>query len=374
MTKIKLRATSAFGIESLVAYELRDLGYNDLTTHNGYVDYDVEEKDILRSNLWLRCSDRVLWVLDSFDCKDFDDLFEGVSRIPWSDILPKDAAIAVKFKSYKSLLTSTPHGQSVTKKAIIEVMKKKFSLNMFPETGPRYTIEVALRNDKADICLNTSGEGLHKRGYRQGQGDAPLKETLAAAMIKLSRWKADRPLVDPFCGSGTIAIEAALMGINKAPGLLRTFNCEKWSHLPKEMLIKSREEANDLIDMKSLDIYASDNDYRVFKKAQSNAALAGVEDLILYEKKDVYEFKSKKKFGCIITNPPYGERIGDKDEASDLYKTLGQRYKDLEEWSAFILTTSRSFEKDFAKKADKNRKLYNGTIQCYLYQYFGKMR
>jgi putative N6-adenine-specific DNA methylase len=311
--------------------------------------------------------------MGSFKALDFEELFQGTLAIQWEDIIPVNGKIHVTGKSVKSKLFSVPDCQAIVKKSIVESMKRKYKQEWFEEDGPVYKIEVSLLNDNVTLTLDTSGPGLHKRGYRSQQGEAPLKETLAAAMVNLSRWKPDRPFADPFCGSGTIAIEAAMLAKNIAPGLKRSFVSEEWPIIPQNLWSRYREEAHDLITNPEVEIYASDYDKRVFDYAQENARAAGVSDLILFEKKPFSEFSSRKKFGCIVTNPPYGERMNSDNSMGDLYREMGRVFTRLDSWSYFIITSFEEFEKYFGKKADKNRKLFNGKIKSYFYQYLGEL-
>lgn len=373
MSEFELIATSAFGLESLVSFELKKLGFADLKVENGRVLFSGRAEDIVKTNLWLRCSDRVLIKMGEFKALDFEELFQGTLAISWEDMIPVKGKIHITGKSVKSKLFSVSDCQAIVKKAIVESMKRKYKQDWFDEDGPVYKIEVSLLNDLAQLTLDTSGPGLHKRGYRLQQGDAPLKETLAAAMVSLSRWNPDRSFADPFCGSGTIAIEAAMIAKNIAPGLKRSFVSEMWPQIPKSLWEEYREEAMNQIINRDLEIYASDHDKKVFDFAQENARSAGVSESILFEKKSLSEFSSKKKFGCIVTNPPYGERMNSDNSLADLYREMGKIFKRLDSWSYFIITSFEDFEKYFGKKADKNRKLYNGKIKSYFYMYMGPL-
>ncbi len=373
MSDFKLTANAAFGIESLVSFELKKLGFSDVSVDNGRVNFSGGAEEIVKANLWLRCSDRVLIRMGEFKALDFEELFQGTLAIEWENIIPLNGKIHVTGKSVKSKLFSVPDCQAIVKKAIVESMKRKYNQEWFEETGPVYKIEISILNDIASLTIDTSGAGLHKRGYRLQQGEAPLKETLAAAMVNLSRWRPERPFADPFCGSGTIAIEAAMLAKNIAPGLKRSFVSEEWTMIPQNLWIKCREEAQDLIVNREVEIYASDHDKKVFDYALKNAKVAGVADSILFEKKPLSEFSSRKKYGCIVTNPPYGERMTMDSSLKDLYKDMGRVFAPLDSWSYFIITSFEEFEKYFGKKADKNRKLYNGKIKSYFYQYLGAL-
>ena len=373
MSDFKLTANAAFGIESLVSFELKKLGFSDVSVDNGRVNFSGGPEEIVKANLWLRCSDRVLIRMGEFKALDFEELFQGTLAIEWENIIPLNGKIHVTGKSVKSKLFSVPDCQAIVKKAIVESMKRKYNQEWFEETGPVYKIEISILNDIASLTIDTSGAGLHKRGYRLQQGEAPLKETLAAAMVNLSRWRPERPFADPFCGSGTIAIEAAMLAKNIAPGLKRSFVSEEWTMIPQNLWIKCREEAQDLIVNREVEIYASDHDKKVFDYALKNAKVAGVADSILFEKKPLSEFSSRKKYGCIVTNPPYGERMTMDSSLKDLYREIGRVFSNLDSWSYFIITSFEEFEKYFGKKADKNRKLYNGKIKSYFYQYLGAL-
>jgi len=373
MSDFQLTATAAFGIESLVSFELKKLGFSDVKVDNGRVNFSGGPAEIVKANLWLRCSDRVLIRMGEFKALDFEELFQGTLAIEWENIIPLNGKIHVVGKSVKSALFSVPDCQAIVKKAIVESMKRKYNQEWFDETGPVYKIEISLLNDIAALTIDTSGAGLHKRGYRLQQGEAPLKETLAAAMVNLSRWRPERPFADPFCGSGTIAIEAAMLAKNIAPGLKRTFASEEWPMIPQNLWSECREEAQDLIVNPEVEIYASDHDKKVFDYALENAKVAGVADSILFEKKPLSEFSSRRKYGCIVTNPPYGERMTMDSSLKDLYREMGRVFSNLDSWSYFIITSFEEFEKYFGKKAEKNRKLYNGKIKSYFYQYLGPL-
>lgn len=366
-----LIATATFGLEKVVANELRELGYDDLTIENGKVTFQGSEMDIVTCNMWLRTADRVLIKMAEFKAESFEELFQGTLKVEWGDIIPETGFMHVTGKSIKSKLFSVPDCQSITKKAIIEGMKRKYEKDIFSEDGAEYKIEVAILKDIVTLTLDTTGPGLHKRGYRGLAGEAPLKETLAAALVLLSKWEPSRILSDPLCGSGTIAIEAAMIGKNIAPGINRNFVSEGWDVIPKKLWEDMRRYAKNSINDKEFRILASDIDGTVLRIAKDNAKKAGVEDCIVFQKIDMKEFKNKKRYGFIITNPPYGERIGDIKEVESLYKDMGKIFKELKDWSYFIITSYEDFEKCFGQKSNKNRKLYNGRIKCYYYQYFG---
>lgn len=372
MSKIELIATAAFGLEAVVAHELRQLGYNDLKVENGKVNFIADESAIPRTNLWLRSADRVLLKLGEFNATSFEELFQQTKDLDWPDWLPENANFPVEGKSIKSKLHSVPDCQSIVKKAVVEKMKTKYGKNWFPESGPRYTIEVALLKDTATLTIDTSGAGLHKRGYRKLAAKAPLKETLAAAMISLARWFPDRVLIDPLCGSGTIPIEATLVGLNIAPGINRQFIAEFWPNLSKNLWQSAREEAADLVYRdRELRIYGSDIDGEALSLARYHARQANVEKQISFQTLPVSQLRSRFKYGYIICNPPYGERLGEEKEVKKLYREMGTAFKSLETWSYYIISAHPRFETLFDRKADKKRKLYNGRIQCNYYQYFG---
>ncbi|MFZ5647100.1 MAG: THUMP domain-containing class I SAM-dependent RNA methyltransferase [Bacillota bacterium] len=372
MKKIHFIATATFGLEAVVAREVKDLGYEDVAVENGKVTFSGDLTAICRANLWLRSADRVLLRMGEFRAETFEDLFQETKALPWPDWIPVNATFPVEGKSVNSRLFSVPDCQAIVKKAIVEKMKEKYKKSWFEESGPRYRVEVALLKDVATLTIDTSGVGLHKRGYRKLGSEAPLKETLAAAMVMLSRWRPDRPLIDPFCGSGTIPIEAALIGLNIAPGLNREFDAEKWQVIPPSLWRKAREEARDLIarDLK-INVHGFDVDEKVLSLARYHARQAGLEGIVTFQAKPVSELRSRHKYGYIICNPPYGIRLGEKPEVDRLYREMGPVFKRLDTWSYYILTAHPGFERLFGRSADKKRKLYNGRIQCNFYQYFG---
>ncbi|MGI6605875.1 MAG: THUMP domain-containing class I SAM-dependent RNA methyltransferase [Peptococcia bacterium] len=372
MSQIDLIATATFGLESVVARELRELGYTEQTVENSRVIFAGDERAVCRTNLWLRTADRVLIKMGQFKAFSFEELFQQTKALPWGDWLPVDAEFPVEGKSINSLLHSVPDCQAIVKKAVVEKMKEKYKVSWFPEKGPRYKIEVAILKDVVTLTIDTSGPGLHKRGYRKLVGQAPLKETLAAAMIMLSFWKAERPFIDPFCGSGTIPIEAALIGLNRAPGLKRSFTAEDWPNIPRKLWQEARREAEDLIRTEQvMDIEGYDWDKEALSLARYHAREAGVEKLIHFQERALADFSTKKQYGYLICNPPYGERLEEKATVERLYRQMGQVFGKLDTWSYFILTAHPAFEKLFGRKAGKNRKLYNGRIECHYYQYFG---
>lgn len=369
-------ATAAFGLESELAYEIKKLGYEDIKIDNGKVEFKGDELAIARCNINLRTADRVLLKVGEFKAETFTELFDNTKSLPWEKYLPKDANFPVaKAKSIKSKLFSLSDCQAIVKKAVVERMKQKYNTAWFEETGEMYSIQVALLKDIVVLTIDTSGVALHKRGYRKLNNEAPLKETLAAGLVLLSRWKSDRQFIDPLCGSGTIPIEAAMIGLNMAPGINREFISEKWDIIPKKSWDIAREEAYDVI-VKDADfkILGSDIDGEVLRYARHNAEQFKLDKYLAFQKLPVSELKSSKNNGYIICNPPYGERIGEKREVEMLYKEMGNAFLNMDTWSYFILTSHAEFQKLFGKKSDKNRKLYNGKIMCYYYQYINKSK
>ncbi|CAM4313138.1 THUMP domain-containing class I SAM-dependent RNA methyltransferase [Paenibacillus tarimensis] len=374
MKTIELIATSPMGLEAIVARELRDLGYEHVTVDNGRVTFRGTPADISRANLWLRTADRVLVKMGEFDALTFDELFEGTKALDWPDWIPGDAEFPVEGRSHKSQLSSVPACQGIVKKAVVEKMKQRYNTEWFPEDGARYVIEVSLLKDRATLTLDTTGPGLHKRGYRKLVTEAPLKETMAAAIIMISRWRPHRPLYDPFCGSGTFPVEAAMIGWNIAPGLRRTFNSELWPIIGEQAWEQAREEAYDLVkDDIPLEIGGSDIDPKAIEVAEASAKKAGFAKELKFHTLPVSKVKLDSDYGCIVTNPPYGERLGDDREAEKTVRSLGFTASVLSTWSVFALSPARSFEHYYGKPADKKRKLFNGRIECNLYQYLGPL-
>ncbi len=370
--RLELMATATFGLEALVAEELQRLGYTDTKVENGKVLFTGDELAICRTNMWLRTAARVKIKVGEFRATTFEELFEKTKALPWADFLPKNACFPVEGRSVKSTLFSVSDCQAIVKKAVVESLKQKYHLEWFPEDGPLMKIEVALLKDVATLSLDTSGSGLHQRGYRETAGDAPLKETLAAALVLLARWYPDIPLIDPFCGSGTIPIEAALMGHNMAPGLNRSFAAEEWPWINPKLWAEVRQEARDLVRPEKPDyLIGTDIDDSALKVARRNAELAGVADSIHFQRQEVKDLTTSKKYGKLITNPPYGERLGEDAQIQQLYRELAQVKKDLDTWSFYILTAYPHLEKVFGQRATKRRKLYNGGIECQYYQYYG---
>ena len=373
MAKFKLVATAAMGLESIVAQEVQDLGY-ETKVENGKVYFEGDETAIARCNLWLRVADRVKIVVGEFPAETFDQLFENTKALNWEQYLPVDANFPVSGKSVKSKLFSVPDCQAIVKKAIVERMKHHYKrLGFLDESGATYKIEVSILKDVATLTIDTSGAGLHKRGYRQNQGEAPLKETLAAALVKISRWSPSRPFVDLFCGSGTIPLEAAMIGQNIAPGYNREFISEDWPWMKAKIWDDARNEADDLANYdQPLEIIGSDIDHRMVQIAQENALEAGFADLITFKQMQATDFTTKLTDGVIISNPPYGERIGEKEEIEKVIKQLGEIMKNYPTWSVYMLSSMENFEQLYGKKATKKRKLFNGFIRTDLYQFWGQ--
>lgn len=373
MGKYKLVATSAMGLEALVANEVKALGY-ETHTENGKVFYEGDELTIARSNMWLRIADRVRIIVGEFSAKTFDQLFEGTKNLPWEKYLPVDAAFPVAGKSVKSTLYSVPDCQAIVKKAIVERLNKAYNRSGFlAENGPLFKLEVSILKDKVTLTIDTSGTGLHKRGYRVGQGDAPIKETLAAALVVLTRWNPDRPFVDPFCGSGTIPIEAAMIGQNIAPGTNREFLSEEWPWMGQDVWDKARLEAEEKANYdQPLHVYGFDHNPKMIDIAKENAMEAGFADLIHWEPKDVNELTVEGVNGVMVGNPPYGERLGELEEAEQITKTLGKIMKKEKSWSVYMISPLENFETLYGNKATKKRKLFNGFIRTDYYQFWGK--
>lgn len=373
MTKFNLVATSAMGLESIVADEVKALGY-ETTTENGKIYFEGDERAIARANLWLRVGDRVKIVAAQFPARTFDELFERTKAVQWEKFLPVDAAFPVQGKSVKSTLFSVPDCQAIVKKAIAERLKLAYQrIGFLDESGATYKLEISILKDIATITLDTSGAGLHKRGYRHGQGEAPLKETLAAALVKISKWNPDRPFVDPFCGSGTIPIEAAMIGQNLAPGYNRDFHSEAWSWMPKTIWDDVRTEAEDLANYdQKLQIIGSDIDQKMIQIAEQNAFEAGFADLISFKQMQSSDFSTALTDGVMIGNPPYGERIGEIEEIEKAIGDLGHLMTEYPSWSVYMLSSMENFEEVYGKRATKKRKLFNGFIRTDYYQYWGK--
>jgi putative N6-adenine-specific DNA methylase len=368
-----MMATSSFGLEALVASELKELGIRALRVEDARIFFEGGWRELLIANLWLRCADRVYIVVGSFEARSFEELFEGTRALPWEQYLPKNACFPVKGKAAKSTLKSVSDCQAICKKAIVKRLGAKYGCEWFAEDGPRMVVEVALLKDEATLCLDASGSGLNRRGYRTLSAEAPLRETLAAALVRLSRYKPLRPLWDPFCGSGTIAIEAAMTARRIAPGLFREFDAEGWPIFPAGLAQTCREEARQAQERSGkLMIQASDIDERMVSMTRYHAKKAGVEEDIHIQRLDIREVSSSKKDGILLCNPPYGERLLAQKEARALYRELGAAAARMLLWQVFCITSDAEFERYFGRRADKKRKLYNGGKQCTFYQYYKK--
>lgn len=373
--KVKLIATTAMGLESVVAQEVKDLGY-EVEVENGKVIFEADRSAIARCNLWLRVADRVKLVVGEFNAYTFDELFEKTKALPWENFIDEEGVFPVSGKSHKSKLFSVSDCQAIVKKSIAERLKLKHGVaGKMPETGSMYKVEVAILKDKVTLTIDTSGAGLHKRGYRVGQGEAPLKETLAAALVKLTNWRPDEQFIDPFCGSGTIAIEAALIGQNIAPGFNREFDSESWAFMTDKIWDDAFNEAEELAEYdRELNIIGSDIDHKMIEISKANALEAGLADLINFKQMQVSDLSINENNGYIVANPPYGQRISEEDEVSELYSQLGEVMKNHPSWSVYILTSFKQFERSYGEKATRKRKLFNGFIETDYYQYFGRKK
>lgn len=363
-----------FGVEKMLAREIKDLGFEIVKTEDGRVTYKTDEYGIAKANMWLRCAERVHLKVAEFEAKSFDELFENTKRINWTKYIPYGAQFPIsKASSIKSKLYSTPDIQSIVKKAIVESLKKGYLEDgLIKEDKEKYPIYVFIHKDKVTLSIDTTGDALHKRGYREKANKAPIRETLAAAIMYLNPWRPGRTLVDPMCGSGTILIEAAMKGINMAPGLNREFISEKWRTIDKKIWWDVRREAFDKIDNDAdFKIYGYDIDEEALEIARENAEIAGVDQYIEFNYANAIDFKSDEEYGFIVTNPPYGERLEDQDTVKQLYKDLGYTFRKLKNWSYYLITSYEDFEQEFGKDADRKRKLYNGMLKTNLYQYIG---
>lgn len=374
MKKYKLIAPCHFGLEAVLKKEIIDLGYEISNVEDGRVTFWGDEEAVCRANVFLRTAERILISVAQFHATTFEELFEATKAISWEDYIPADGKFWVaKAASVKSKLFSPSDIQSIMKKAMVEKLKQSYHVTWFEESGESFPIRVFIMKDEVTVGLDTTGESLHKRGYRKLTAKAPIAENLAAALILLTPWNKDRILVDPFCGSGTFPIEAAMMAANMAPGMNRSFTGENWNHLlPKKVWYECMDEANDLLDLSvETDIQGYDADEEMVKIARQNAKLAGVDELIHFQKRPLEQFSHPKKYGFIITNPPYGERLEDTEDLPGLYKQIGERFKALDSWSLYMITAYEQAEKEIGRKADKNRKLYNGMMKTYYYQFMG---
>lgn len=374
MEKYELIAPCHFGLEAVLKREIQDLGYEISQVEDGRVSFWGDAEAICRANIFLRTAERVLLKVGSFKATTFEELFQGTKSIAWENYIPKDGKFwVVKVASVKSKLFSPSDIQSIMKKAMVKRMSEHYHIDWFEEKGVAYPVRVFLMKDMVTVALDTTGTSLHKRGYRLYQSKAPISETLAAALIMLTPWRKDRILVDPFCGCGTFPIEAAMIAANIAPGMNREFIAEEWSNLiPKQAWYDAVNEANDKIDMDvEVDIQGYDIDNEVLYAARKNADAAGVAELIHFQQRAVQDLSHPKKYGFVITNPPYGERLEEKEALPKLYREFGERFKKLDSWSAYMITSYEDTEQYFGRKADKNRKLYNGMIKTYFYQFMG---
>lgn len=374
MKKYQLVVPCHFGLESVLKREIIDLGYETSLVEDGRITFEGDAEAICRANIFLRSAERVLLQVAKFKAYSFEELFQNVKAIPWEEFIPVDGKFWVtKASSVKSKLFSTSDIQSIVKKAMVERMKLKYNVSWFEENGCAYPIRIFIIKDEVTVAIDTTGDSLHKRGYRLNSAIAPISETLAAALIMLTPWKKDRILVDPFCGSGTFPIEAAMIGANIAPGMNRSFLAENWTNLiDKKEWYEAVNEANDLIDLNvEMDIQGYDIDSSVVKSARENAKLAGVDQLIHFQRREVKDLNHPKKYGFVISNPPYGERLEDKKDLPHLYQEIGEAMKRLDSWSTYLITSYDEAEKYIGRKADKNRKLYNGMIKTYYYQFLG---
>lgn len=374
MQSYQLTAPCHFGLEAVCKREIYDLGYEITKVEDGRVTFAADAEGICRANIFLRTAERVLLEVGRFRATTFDELFEGIKALPWENYIPKDGKFWVtKATSIKSKLFSPSDIQSIVKKAMVERMKREYDITWFPEDGASYPIRIFLMKDEVTVTIDTTGESLHKRGYRKMTSKAPISETLAAALIMLTPWHADRILVDPFCGSGTFPIEAAMMAANIAPGLNREFISEEWTNLiPRQLWYDVIEEANDMIHMDvKVDIQGYDLDGEVIKAARENAKRAGVEQLIHFQQRAAADMHHPKKYGFIISNPPYGERLEEKENLPELYRQIGEMYRGLDAWSMYLITSYEQAQQYIGRKADKNRKIYNGMLKTYFYQFLG---
>ena len=374
MRKFELIVPCHFGLEAPLKREITELGYEITSVEDGRVTFFGDEEAVCRANIFLRTAERVLIKVGSFHAETFEELFQGTKSLPWEEYIPSDGRFWVtKAASVKSKLFSPSDIQSIMKKAMVDRLKSVYHINWFEENGDSFPIRVFLYKDQVTVGLDTTGESLHKRGYRKLTAKAPIAENLAAALLMLTPWHKDRILVDPFCGSGTFPIEAAMMAANRAPGASRSFASENWTHIiGKKNWYDTLDEANELVDLKvDTDIQGYDIDETMVAIARENAKLAGVEKLIHFQKRDVAQLSHPKKYGFLVTNPPYGERLQDKEAMPALYRMIGERFAALDSWSMYLITSYEGAEHDIGRKADKNRKIYNGMMKTYFYQFLG---
>ena len=374
MNRIELTAPCHFGLEAVLKKEITELGYEISQVEDGRVSFYGDASAVCRANMFLRTAQRVLWKVAEFEAVTFDELFEKTKALPWEEYIPRDGRFWVAMaNSVKSALFSPSDIQSIIKKAIVERMKQTYQVSWFEESGAEYPLRVFLMKDRVTIALDTTGDSLHKRGYRQLTSKAPITETLAAALLLLTPWHPDRILVDPFCGSGTFPIEAAMIAANMAPGMNRSFLAEQWGNLLKRKYwYDASDEANDLLlEHVETDIQGYDIDGAVIRAARENAREAGVDHLIHFQQRAVKDLSHPKKYGFIITNPPYGERLEDKKDLPKLYREIGEAYSRLDSWSMYMITAYEDAQKYIGRKADRNRKIYNGMMKTYFYQFMG---
>jgi len=370
--EIELIATAGFGLEAVVSRELKDLGYDRQTVADGRVTFTADLAAVCRTNLWLRSADRVLVKVGSFEARDFGALFDQTAALDWARWIPRDGEFPVAGKSVRSQLHSVRDCQAIVKKAIVEKLKQTHHTDWFDERGPLVSVEVSVLKDVVTLSIDTSGPGLHKRGYRTLVGPSPLKETLAAALVQLTYWKPTRPLLDPFCGTGTIPIEAALLARNRAPGIARSFAAEAWPVIPKQLWHEARQEAHDrIVHTGRLEIVGSDVDESSLSMARRHARQAGIEADIRFERRAFADAGPNGEYGCLIGNPPYGERSGDVSEAEDLAREMFEAFARFGTWSIYVLNALPNFERLCQRRADRRRKLYNGRIACTYYQFHG---
>ena len=374
MRRFELIAPCHFGMEAVLKREIVDLGYDITEVADGRVTFFGDEEALCRANIFLRSAERILIKVGSFHAETFEELFQGTKALPWEEYIPADGRFWVaKAASVKSKLFSPSDIQSIMKKAMVERLKEIYHLSWFTEEGERFPIRVFLMKDEVTVGLDSTGESLHKRGYRKLTAKAPIAENLAAALIMLTPWSGGRILVDPFCGSGTFPIEAAMMAANMAPGMNRNFTAENWEHIiEKRLWYDTVDEARELVDLSvETDIQGYDADEEMVKIARENARLAGVDKMIHFQRREVSQLSHPKKYGFLVTNPPYGERLQEKEEMPALYRTIGERFEALDSWSLFVITAYENAERDIGRKADKNRKIYNGMMRTYFYQFLG---
>lgn len=374
MKIMEMIAPCHFGLEAVLKKEIYDLGYEIIRVEDGRVTFLGDAEAVCRANIFLRTAERILIQVGRFSAGTFEELFSGIKALPWEEFIPEDGKFWVtKASSVKSRLFSLPDIQSISKKAVVERLKTKYHKDWFAEDGASFPIRIFLLKDEVTVALDTTGQPLHKRGYRTWTSKAPISETLAAALIMLTPWRKERTLVDPFCGSGTFLIEAAMMAANLAPGAKRSFTAMDWEQLiPKALWKEVLEEADDMADVTvATDLQGYDSDPEMIRIARENAKQAGVAQMIHFQTRDAAQLRSSKKYGFILTNPPYGERLEDKENLPKLYRTIGQVFRELDSWSLYVITSYEDAQKDIGRKADKNRKLYNGMIKTYFYQFMG---